>query len=371
MSDGGNEKELPASGRRRAEVRNKGQVAKSTDISTTALLAVGLFGLLAFGSGLGKGLSEIMVNCLVGISKTSSFREFSPPLSAIYNFDLIMWLTLFFLLAFLAIISSQLMQVGIIFTSDPLDWDLNRLNPLEGMKKLFSLRRLIQTLSSIIKLVIIILFVYSAVHTLLKEPVFYRAVTVQELGRFYMTAAWEVGWRIMLALTALALADFVYQKWQFEKDIMMSHSEVKEEYKQTEGSPLVKTRRRTLMRQRSTRRMMEDIADATIVITNPTHYAVAIKYIRGETPVPIVVAKGMRLIAKRIRQRARELGVPMMENKPLAQGLYKSAKIGDTIPVMYYQAVAVILAQLFKRGYMPSPPPEEEDDDDQMEADDL
>lgn len=348
MSD---EKHLPASGKRRNELRQKGQVVKSQDVSSTAMLTVGLFGLLIFGSFIARGMAEIMISCFREMEKASAFRNAMGPIYIVLHSNLVLYLGLFFFIICLVAVANQLLQVGVLFTTKPLEWDVNKLNPVNGLKKLFSLRKLVSLFTSLIKLIVVLGFMYSAVKTLLTDPVFIRVVNVQEIGKFMIRVSWEIGWRVIWALAVIALVDYLYQRWQYERDNRMSTAEYKDEYKQTEGSPEVKKKIKSAMRKQSLRRMMEDMADATVVITNPTHYAVALRYIRGKTLTPMVVAKGIRLIALKIRKRAEELGIPTMENRSLAQGLYKYSQVGEPIPVMFYHAVALLLAELYKRGF--------------------
>ncbi len=203
-----------------------------------------------------------------------------------------------------------------------------------------------------IKLLVITVFAYAAVKELWEAPVFSRPINVSELGAFYQQAAWAVGWRVILALAIISVLDYLYQKWQYEKDNRMTLQEVKDELRQSEGSSEVKARQRGIMRKnRSMRRQLENMSSATIVVTNPTHYAVALRYEREVTPAPIIIAKGVRLNAQAIKQKAAELGVPTEENVALARGLFKHGQVGEPIPPLYFQAVAQVLADLFRRGY--------------------
>jgi len=354
MSESTEEKDLPASARRRSELRERGMVPKSLDVTNTAVLATGLFSLMWMGPAMAKGLAHIMIRCFTEIGKPAASIRF-PSLMVLLDWDMMGLILAFFALILTVAAGTQFLQVGFVLSTQPLEMDINRLNPIEGFRRLFSIRRLVQMTLSIIKLIIIIAFVYSAIRVMMDAAVFKRAVNVEELGVFHIDIAWQVGWRVLLALGVITLVDYGYQRWQFENDNKMSLYEFKEEMKQTEGSPLVKNRRRALQRKKTVRKMMDQVKEATIVITNPTHYAIALRYVRGVTPVPIVLAKGARLIAKRIKLEAANSGIPMMENRPLAQGLFKHAQLGQPIPILYYQAVATILAQLFRRGFVSSP----------------
>jgi flagellar biosynthesis protein FlhB len=348
------EKQLPATPKRRGELRRKGIVVRSQDIGTVILVGGGLFGLLLLGPFLAGGLGGLMANCFKQIEQQASVSGLSP-VHASWG-----WLAglggLFAALLILGLVA-QIAQIGLEIAEDALEPKLGNLNPLSGLKRLFSLRRSVSTLQAFAKLGVIILFASAAARDLIHADVFTRPVSVSELGNFFITCAWEIGWRVLLAALVIAVVDYIYQRWQFERDNRMSLDEIKDEFKQQEGSPEIKRKRRQIMLRRSMRRMLEDMRDSTIVITNPTHYAVALRYKRGITPVPFMTGKGMRLIAKKLREEATRWHVPIIENPPLARGLYKHGNVGEPIPSMYYQAVAAVLAQLFRRGYRPSDAP--------------
>jgi len=169
-----------------------------------------------------------------------------------------------------------------------------------------------------------------------------------------MDVAWSLGWHIVLALATLAAADFGWQRWKFAQDHKMTLQEVKDERRSQEASPEIIRKRRMMARKTSMRRMMENLKDATIVVTNPTHYAVALKYRKGETEVPIVVAKGIRANALRIKEAAYDLRIAVREDRPLARGLYKYGRVDQPIPAIFYQGVAIILASLYRQGFAAS-----------------
>jgi flagellar biosynthesis protein FlhB len=195
-------------------------------------------------------------------------------------------------------------------------------------------------------------FAMAAFEELMLHKVFIGPVDPKELGQFYATAAWAVGWRILVALMLISTLDLLYQRWQYAQDNRMSFQEVRDENKQSDGNPEMKMKMRGAARKNvSMRRMMENMTDTTIVITNPTHYAVGLKYKRDETATPIMMAKGMNRNARKFRERAVELDIEVLENVELAQGLYKHGQVGKPIPALYFQAVAQILAELYRRGY--------------------
>lgn len=355
MADDQN-KPLPASAKKRGKLREQGTVVRSTDIVSVVTLGTGLFGLMYFGVGIGRGCADFMAQCFIEVGKPAGHMVVTGALMPFLSSPVLVALMIFLFVLCLAAIATNLAQVGPMFITSKFVPDLTKLNPINGLKNYFNLRRLISSVQALVKLSIIGGFSYAAVKEMWESPVFSRPVNVSELGSFFQQAAWAVGWRVLLALLLIATVDFLYQKWQYEKENRMSHNDAKEEHKQTEGSPEVKSAQRKKMFQMmfSMRRQLENMADSTIVVTNPTHYAVALRYVRNETPTPVVVAKGIRLNAQKIKARAAELGIPTIENVPLARGLYKHGEIDEPIPPLYYQAVAQVLADLFRRGFRAS-----------------
>lgn len=347
------EKRLPASEKKLRDLREKGQVPKSADITTTVVIAIFLFGLLYFGAFFGGEMGRYMISCFTEIGKSSSKIATQGAIPDFLNSYLLLAFIVLASVLFLGVILSQVLQTGVLIVPGKIGQQgLNAINPVNGVKQLFSPQRFVMTVSSIVKLIVIVSFSYAAIKELSQHNVFVGPVTPQELGMFYATAAWSVGWRILLALMIIATLDFLYQRYQYARDNRMSFQDQRDEHKQQEGSPELKGRMRGMARKMvSMRRMMENMSDATIVVTNPTHYAIALRYDRELTPAPIIVAKGMNLNARKIRERAAELDIQMEENKPLAQGLYKHGQVGKPIPVIYFQVVAQLLAELYRRGY--------------------
>jgi flagellar biosynthetic protein FlhB len=295
-------------------------------------------------------LREVMTNSFLQVGASS--RSISPQsVGAVFSNGLWLWIGFFAGVTALAVLVTQVAQVGINFVDDAFSFKFEKLNPLTGLQNMFSVNRLTQTGQSLVKLGTVAGFAYLALNDIQHSAVFSRPVSLEELGKVYIDISWSLGWRIILVLTAMAAADYVWQRWKFSYDHRMTHEEVKEERRSMEASPEVIKKRRLLARKNSMRRMLENMKDATIVVTNPTHYAVALKYRRGETEVPIVVAKGMRLSALRIKERAYDLRIAVREDKPLARGLYKYAKVDQPIPAIFYQGVAIILASLYRQGF--------------------
>jgi flagellar biosynthesis protein FlhB len=352
MSDSG-DKKFELSDRRRQELRREGAIPKSHDVTTTTTLAVGL-ALMVWGGGMIVGyLREIMHNAFLQIGKSSG--EVTPhTVGGVLTSSLWMWMALFVAAIALGVFVSQVAQVGLNFGDEALALKLEKLNPIAGLQQIFSLNKLTQTGQNLAKLAVIGTFAYLAMQEFRDSPVFARPVSLDEMGKVYTDVAWSLGWRIVTVLAILAGADFIWQRWKFGHDNRMTFEQVKEERRSMEASPEVIKKRRMLARKTSMRRMLENMKDATVVVTNPTHYAVALKYQRGVTDAPIIVAKGIRGNALRIKALAYDLRIAVREDRPLARGLYKYGRIDQPIPAIFYQGVATILAALYKQGFQSS-----------------
>jgi flagellar biosynthesis protein FlhB len=350
MSDEGGEKKFELSEKRRNKLRQEGMVPKSHDVSTAAILAVGLSLLVLGGQAAIGYLREIMRRSFleVGASNLSLKPE---TIGSLFTSDLWLYLGIFVGAIAIAVFVTQVAQVGLSFGDEVLDLKLERLNPVSNLQNLFSLNKLTQSGQNLAKLAIIAAFAWMALRQIQDSPVFTRPVNLRELGEAYASVAWGLGWHIVMVLGALAGADLIWQRWKFNRDHRMTFEEVKEERRQQEMSPEVMKKRRLMGRKYSMRKQLENMKDATVVVVNPTHYAVALKYKKGVTEAPIVVAKGIRGNALRIKERAYELRLLVKRDVPLAQGLYKYGRIDQPIPPIFYQAVAAILALLYKQGF--------------------
>lgn len=238
-------------------------------------------------------------------------------------------------------------QVGFLFTVDPIAMRLSRLNPIEGFKRIFSLKGLIELLKALIKITIVGFITYF----FLKDEVFnilkLMYLGVDESGIYIVNTSINAALKICMMLVLFGIVDYGYQWWEYEKNLKMSKQEVKEEYKQVEGNPEVKSRIKQKQRQISMKRMIHEVPSADVVITNPTHYAVAIKYDAKLYDAPFVVAKGQNYLAIRIKDIARENKVEIVENRELARTIYNAVDVGEVIPPELYQAVAEILAYIY------------------------
>jgi flagellar biosynthetic protein FlhB len=333
--------------RRREEAREKGQVAKSVEINSAVLMLAAFWLFSLTGRRFYEGLTTVMRRSFDALPAGDLTVEmlFSATLAIIGQIAWIM--APFSLILLLVGVLSNFSQVGPLLTFKALQPDPNKINPLNGLKRLFSLRSLVDLLKSILKVVIVGLVIYITVrdnyNAVLSTSRMDLAAGVITLARL----AIQVGFRVGMIMIVIGAFDFVYQRYEHEKSLRMTKQEIKEEHRRYEN-PLMKSRIRARQRQLAMSRMMAAIPDADVVLTNPTHLAVVLCYEQGKMQAPQVVAKGERLVAERIKKLAREHNVPVMENKPLARSLYKLVDIGQSIPGDLYQAVAEVMAFVYR-----------------------
>lgn len=342
------EKTEQATPKRREESRRKGQVARSQELNSAILLLVALGGLYMLGGSMYNNLSGFTVDILVNSYRyevsTTGLRD----LMLNWGFVFLRVTGPILLLLTVAALAVSLGQVGFVINEEALNLKLQRLDPIAGAKRLLSKRSLVELAKGIFKIAIVGYVSYISIVPEL--PLISSLVDVGVADTFSYIAGMivTVGVRTALILLILAALDYAYQRWEFNQNIRMTKQEVKEEQKQTEGDPQVRMRIRSLQRETARRRMMEDVPDADVVITNPTHYAITVKYDMATMTAPTVVAKGQNLIAQKIKEIARENDVPIVENKPLAQSLFHAAEVGMEIPEELYRAVAEVLAYVFR-----------------------
>ncbi len=340
----GGQRTEPATPRRRQEARRRGQVARSADLSQGAgLLAAVLVGSLAAPWGFGVLASytrEVLANpdpgrlgALVAQGVLAGLALAGPALAAATVVGLV----------------AGIAQTGGLFTAKPLEPQLDRLNPLRALERLFSLRSVAELLKAVVKLVAVV----AAVWAPLREAVTSvppTAPSPEQLAAWLGNTVHAVGLRGGGALLLVGGLDYLYQRFEYERSLRMTRQEVREDLKETEGDPLVKSRQRSRQRELARRRMLRDVARATVVVTNPVHLAVALRYAPREAPAPVVVAKGAGVVAERIREEARKWQVPVVSNPPLARSLFRTVPLGRMIPPALYHAVAEILALLYRAG---------------------
>ncbi len=245
-------------------------------------------------------------------------------------------------------------QVGFIFTTGPITPSLDKIDPVQGAKRLVSMKTLVKTGVNLAKAALVGLVFYYSIKKGLRQYVMLGDSDVPTIMEFIAREAFDVGIRASLLLVVLGFVDYAYQKKEYIKNLMMTHHEMKEEFKELEGSPVTKSRIRSVQKSLARQRMMKEVPEATVVVTNPTHVAVALKYDPELMPAPVVVAKGKRLLAERIKEIAAAHGVPIYENKPLARSLFDLVEVGEAIPESLYKTVAEILSYVYRlRGRYP------------------
>ena len=343
------EKTEKATPKRRREAREKGQVAKSREVISAVLLflmflCLKFFSAYIYGHLKNKTIKFFTIyNDIEKLYDTSNFRSII--VNCIMSFMLIM--LPIFGIAILASLLANYLQVGFVFSTKPLMPNFNKLNPIEGLKRIFSKNSLVELFKASFKILFIGYFIYDFLRDNYMMIINFLHMDINSSLAFMGNTIISIGIRASIVLLVLAIFDYAYQLWEYEKNLRMSKQEVKEEYKQVEGNPQIKSRIREKQRQLSLRRMMAEIPKADVIITNPTHYAVALKYDANTSDAPVVIAKGKDLIAFRIKDKARESNIPIVENKAIAQALYNTTDIGQQIPEEMYQAVAEILAFVY------------------------
>ena len=339
----------PPSPRRLAEARKKGQVVKSIDLSSAIVLLAGFWILGSSGPTAITAMRTLVERSLKLLPTAEANLTVTTMRSAALEIgqlviEAIAPLTLATIVIALVVNLAQTRGLVSLHTIQP---DASKVNPVNGFKRLFSAHGLVQLVKSLLKLAVIGWVVYGVLRD--NYPVILatgRMTLLAGLGQV-ASVALQAGQRAAMVLLVIGLLDYFYQRRQFMKSMRMTKQEVKEEAKLQEN-PEIRGRIRQRMREAAIRRMMAAVPKADVVITNPTHLAVVLRYEKGRMQAPQVVAKGQRLIAERIKEVAREHGVPVVENKPLAQALFKSVEIGQEIPVSLYQAVAEVLAFVYR-----------------------
>ena len=354
MPDDMGDRTEEATPRRVQEAREKGQVARSADLSTALILLGGLLVIKFTGGGITDALYRIMTLSLENLGARSV--TIGDICSYFAGGGLFLLKAMLPVVAGLAAVAfaANVVQTGVLVSAEPLKFQISRLNPIEGVKRLLSKRGLVRLMASLFKVVVVALVAYFTIRSMVLASVDLTGADFQDIVAFTMSGTFNLALRIAIALLALAILDYAFQRWQHLEDLRMTKQEVRDELKRMEGDPLTRDRRRRIARQLAMQRMMHDVPKADVVITNPTHLAVALRYDAVVMSAPTVVAKGRDLIARRIREIAEEHDVPIVERRPLAQALYKMCEVGDQVPASFYQAVAEVLAFVYELNRMKS-----------------
>ena len=341
------EKTEKATPTKRREARKKGQIAKSPEVSAALTLLFAFACLMIWGKSFIEGCLNIYRH---------SFREYMlwdlsiSSTKLLFNqllIDAVKLAAPILLIVLIIGIAANLMQVGFMFNFSLIKVDFKKLDPLQGMKRMFSFRSLVELIKSILKISIIAVVLFIIIWKKKNEFLLLGEKNIWDVSGFVGSMILQIGLAASACLVIIAAGDFIYQKFSFEKKIRMSKQEIKDEYKKTEGDPVIKGKRRAIQRQMAMNQMIHEVPKADVVITNPTHFAVAIRYDMSTMDAPQVIAKGQDYIALKMKEIAKEHKVMMVENRPLARALFASVEIGETIPEELFNAVGEILAYVY------------------------
>lgn len=346
----GGEKTEEPTAKKLSEARKEGQVAKSTEL-VTAVSLLTLF--LSIKMFIGNIYNSFISNYIKSYSSIEKYagEEFNnnTAQSLLQDglFSILKIILPLMIISFVAVIVVNMFQVKWLITTKPLSPKFSKFNPVSGFKRIFSMDKLLEMGKELLKIAVIVYVVYSTLKN--------RQYILGMLYNMDMTAAilfignivLDLGMKISFIFVIIGVADYIYQKFKFKKDMRMTKQEVKDEYKQSEGDPQIKGKIRSKMREASQRRMMQQLPEADVVITNPTHFAAAIKYDKETAEAPVLLAKGADYLALKIKEIARENKIVIVENKPLARMLYYNVEIGNEIPPELYQMTAEVLAYVY------------------------
>lgn len=348
MADQDQERTEEATQQRREDFRKRGQVANTRELGSVLVLLTSAFMLWFLGRFFLAQMSEIITKSLGPFLVEAARRgDYVPVTLFVLKKALFIVAPLVGILSIMGI-AATVVQTGFLQNEEAFDFDLERINPISGFGRLFSLRALVEGVKAVLKLIL----VASVVAILVKDQIVKVPALVSLSVNQLVTFAGDLTVRLMggvgIFMAVLAVADYFFQRWQLEKQMRMTKQEIKEEHKSREGDPMIKARIRRIQREMANKRMMSDVPKADVIITNPTHIACALQYDPRTMAAPKLVAKGAGAIAEKIKEIARQNNIPVMENKPLARTIFKTLKIGQAIPRELFTAVAQVLSYVYK-----------------------
>ena len=348
MAEDSEDKTEEPSGRKLDEARERGQLGRSMDLNSAMVLLAGVSALAVFGAQFTKQCAGLMHEYFGSISHvgepTDTWFVFlcSHVLKA--SLDLLWPILLVLLVVGLSV---NLLQVGLNFTTKPLEMNISKVFNMKVLTNMFATQAWVELLKGLAKMTVIGYVAYDCIQSRFDDILSSIDLDITGLVGLLIEIAFNMLWKVVLLLLILGFVDWIYQKRKTHNELKMTKQEVKEETKNTQGDPKMIAARKRVMYKMHQQFMMKDVPKATVVITNPTHLAIAIRYQRGTDQAPMVVAKGKQLVAERIRELAREAGVPIVENKPLARQMFDQVQVGDVIPQEFFHAVAEVLAYVF------------------------
>lgn len=346
--DMGDKTEAPTP-KRRQEAREQGNIARSADLTAAVLLLTVMMLLHSYGGGVMTALKTIMAQMFGfdAIQRADPHAAGTLLLSAV-RMAAVAMAPLFVGVCLVAILINMI-QVGLVFNTQRLQPQLGALNPLKGLGKLFSKKEnLVHMLMNLVKLSLVAFVAYSAVHGRIERILSAQQLTFAQIFGLGTEIVYSIALRIGMILLVLAIIDYAYQRWNTEQKLKMSKQEIKEEMRRMEGDPQIKSRRRQIAMQRTVQAIKQNVPTADVIVTNPTHYSIALKYDPKTMNAPRVVAKGADFLALQIRQIAIESGIPILERPPLARALYRLCDVGQEVPEQFYSTVAEILAYVYE-----------------------
>ena len=343
-----NEKTEQPTQKKLQDAKKKGNVTKSVDLTGAIILIIILVLMSAVGD---KGVRSIYDFVTLIISEFTNTQLTENNVINLYKMSLLFFFKttgLTFVVVMVAGVIANIAQTGFIRSTDPLKPDFKKLNVIKGIKNMFSKKALFNLFKTLMKFIFIGIIAYNFVKAHIGDIFSMTGLNIAAIYPFIKDLIFSLLIQVAAIMLVLGIIDFVFQKYDYKKQLKMTKQEVKEEYKQMEGNPEIKSQRKQKQKQLSMNRMMSAVAESTVVVTNPTHFAIAIKYKNDEDEVPLVVAKGADYMAAKIREKAKDEKVPIIENRYLARLLYKKVEIGQGIPGDLFQAVAEILAVVYK-----------------------
>ena len=342
----GGEKTEEPTAKKRADARKKGQVGRSQELNTAFVLLVGFFTLKLLWDSIYLSIASYTTYVFTNLNQSVDTENI---IHIFIGIIVVLAKTAFPVMFAIMLIGLAInfFQVGLNFNTESIEFKLDKLNPINGFGRIFSKRSLVELAKSFFKILVIGFFLYRFIHEqILAMPQFMFFDLTTSLA-LVAEIIFQMAFIVIGVIMIMALMDYGYQKWQTTQDLKMTKQEVKDEMKQSEGDPQIKGKIRQKQRQMAMARMMKEVPKADVIVTNPTHYAIALSYQQGMS-APLVVAKGQDIVAQRIKEIAREARVPIIENKPLARAIYAAVQIGDAIPQELYQAVAEVLAYVYR-----------------------
>ncbi|TXC91943.1 flagellar biosynthesis protein FlhB [Metabacillus litoralis] len=342
------EKTEQATPKKKQDARKKGQVAKSADVNT----AISLLTIFLSFIFIGAFMRDRILNMMRGTFQDFLLLNLTD--QSVHDFFLTMSYQSAIILApvmgvaLVAGVLSNYLQIGFLFSTEAVQMKLNKLDPIQGFKRIYSVRAIVELLKSLLKISFVGFVTFAVLWLDLDKILMLSHITVQQSFVYIAQLTVKMGLFASGALLLLSLLDYLYQRYDHEKNLRMSKQDIKDEYKKSEGDPLIKSKIKQRQREMAMRRMMQDVPTADVVITNPTHYAIALKYDDSKMDAPFVVAMGVDLVAQKIKEIANSHDVMMVENRPLARALYDQVEIGHAVPEEFFQAIAEIIAYVYQ-----------------------